>query len=339
MLGLSLIVMNPIQAWALILVIPFILGIISIFYFVREITHDKIISLFASLQFGTSNLILILFSYGYAKQMLGIALIPLAVLFFHRSLHENTLKNKLITGILFGVIGLTHEIAFVSLLTFFLVLIGFKMGVDRKIPFWIINRLIIITIPAVLICGSFYVEEVSAIIHAGGESISEYSVFYVINYGLNAGMLAFALVGLLAVKHHKYLVYSLFLSGLILLFGWVGYQDRFMIQMIIPLSILSGYGFKQLWIKKFNLFYFLALFSVLNLVLLLLTPSSFINQNFDYILLPISMISVVFTGWFSVVLKFVIGIPLTIALWVLIIQKLKYYIHYIRYTRWKHEPK
>ena len=336
LLNTLMVLFTPIQAYAIIIIVPYILGIITIYLLAKHLSHDERVAIFASIQYGVSILLLMLFAYGYSKQLLALALTPLAILYFHKSLHTHKHTEMLLSGIIFGIIGLTHEISFVSLLTFYLVFLGIKIGVCRRLPLLTIRNLIIIIIPAIMICGSFYVTEVGAIVHAGGEGSSEYLVFIAFNMCFLIGLISFALVGLLNIKYHKHLIYSMLLSGLLLMMGWVAYQDRFLIQLIIPLSIISGYGFTYLLnhSKDMNtIIGFILLLDVLLITLSCFQIVPVIHSGFDILILPIILISQVFIGWFAVVLKFILGIPFTIMMWVIVVN----YLYYKLYKRVKGE--
>lgn len=354
------------STWIVAAAFFFALGAITIYLLVKQLTKSAITGLAASFFITFSSVTVLLVTFGYCKQSLAISLTPLSVLFFWRGIETKRNMNFILAGIFLGVVGLTHEIAFGSLVITYLAYAGFMLGHRRRIPWEEIKACAVVLVPALLITGGFYLQEGGAIMTVGGEGNVYYGWFYgthfstpLTNYS-DPLLFALAIVGVGITLHRRrpadFFILSWILSAFILTRPWAGFVDRFEIQMVLPLAILAAMTlsylvdlgraitgkswrtaknktsriirFDALILIIFILFIVVELVTIINFSGTLSTrPPPVINPNFDPILLPISTIGIALDGLSAALLKFAVGVPLTVALWVfvskVVYQKLK----------------
>jgi len=292
---------DPISTFMINLVVSFTLSCFTVYYLARRMFQNQYIGISAIFLYGINHTILVLFSYGYIKQIYAMVFLPIFMIFFMDYEKNNKQLCGIAAGLWLGIIGLTHEIVFTYLLVFILVYLGFQIY-SRNVR-ETLKRLAVVSIPALIVCGWFYIGfELSSITVAVKEGT--YSLFYAVNYGYLAPILALSTIGLFRLRNNTILV-SMITTGLILVSGWCAYVDRFVMVSSIPLAILGAYGLKEcvdLKLTKFFL-YLCLLFS--SLALVTVEPTI---VKFNPFLPIVSVIPVI-------PLKFLVGIPATVVVY------------------------
>jgi hypothetical protein len=195
---------------------------------------------------------------------LALVFLPLAVYFYYRSFKDNHLKIAIIGGILFLLVMATHQAATLCLILVIISITLMELIVYRNlkalgnfISFFIIPLVLGIVgiiglqVIAPQIVGSLWQQGITAIIGMS-TSLPTNRPLGIYSYLGNLGImvLVFAIIGgLFAVKRHQrkdYVIMSWIISMIFLSnaywFGVNVISYRVLIYLLIPLSILGGYG-------------------------------------------------------------------------------------------------
>ncbi|MFQ6130256.1 MAG: glycosyltransferase family 39 protein [Candidatus Hadarchaeaceae archaeon] len=201
------------------------------------------------------------------KNAFGVALAPLSVFFLWRGLEGGKKLDLLAAGIVLGVIGLTHELVFGTLVIAYLSYLAFLLAYRRRIPWRELKAIAMLAIPALIICGAFYIgrlgkiggmagERPAAILMAQGElqqlpggriggppSIYRFYDEYIgqlllVLAALGAGVAAYRR------KPSDFFLLAWGMSAFIMAQPWVirGYQWRFALMLATPMVLLAAIG-------------------------------------------------------------------------------------------------
>jgi hypothetical protein len=321
------------------------LGVFTMYSLTKRLMGDDITPLIVVLFSVYSSAAFLLVYMGYFRHSFALTLTPLAVMFFWRALQSPHWTKYVTAGLFLGIVGLTHQIAFGSLVIAYLSYVGFLAVKQGKIPKSEVKVCIIVVTIAVCVAGAIYARDVGGVMNAGGEMGDEYSSFYRIQFFtaftsyFEPILLSFGLVGAIvaAIRQRPYEIFILawLLSSFVLTMSWTGYTDRFEIQMVIPLALMAGNAmmFMREFISKHKApdrivaraimfgFVMIVLFNIINHFTVfdyIAEPLPTVSHHFALEVLPISLIAHVFSGYSAAVLKLVVGVPLTVAMWVLI---------------------
>lgn len=191
------------------------------------------------------------------KNAFGVALAPLPVLFLWRGLEGGRKLNFIIAGIALGVVGLTHELVFGTLVIAYVCYLAFLLAYRRRIPWRELKAAIIIAIPAALICGYFYLGSLETIegMGGGGQAVTfrlggagpEGPLPRLYNDYIGQLLLVLAAIGAgVAVYRRKpahFFLLAWGMSALIMAQSWVAYdQWRFVIPLATPMVLLAAVG-------------------------------------------------------------------------------------------------
>jgi hypothetical protein len=185
------------------------------------------------------------------KNAFGVTLAPLAVLFLWRGLENGRKLDFIVAGIVLGVVGLTHELAFGALVIAYISYLAFLFAYRRRIPWRELKAAVIIAIPAALICGAFYIGKLGAIENMVGEGrpgLPPGDIYRFYDEYIGQLLLVFAALGA-GVAAYRRKATDLFLlawgmSALIMAQPWVvrGYQWRFTLMLATPMVLLAAVG-------------------------------------------------------------------------------------------------
>lgn len=207
------------------------------------------------------------------KNALGVTLTPLAVLFLWRGLESGRKLDFIVAGIALGVVGLTHELAFGTLVIAYISYLAVLLAYRRRIPWRELKAIVIIAIPAALICGAFYIGKLGAIEGMAGEKHpgpppdegqeailmiqgeqqppedrQPRDIYRLYDEYIGQLLLIFAALGA-GVAAYRRRATDLFLlawgmSALIMAQPWVvhGYQWRFVLMLATPMVLLAAVG-------------------------------------------------------------------------------------------------
>jgi hypothetical protein len=201
------------------------------------------------------------------KNAFGVALAPISVFFFWRGLESGKKLDLLAAGIVLGVVGLTHELVFGTLVIAYLSYLAFLLAYRRRIPWRELKVMVMIAIPAAIICGAFYLDRLggvegmvsegpAAILMAQGElqqppegpmggppSVYRFYAEYIgplllVLAALGAGVAAYRR------KPTDFFLLAWGMSALIMAQPWVnlGYQWRFALMLATPMVLLAAIG-------------------------------------------------------------------------------------------------
>ena len=200
---------------------------------------------------------------------LALIFLPLAVYLFYASIKEKNIRYAFISGILMVLIAATHQAALLCLI---LVITGFTIvelviyknkGVLKNYGAFLLSLLVLIAIAVVAVLilkptlfQSIFSQGITAVL-GFGTSLNYNQPLSVIKYLRNFGLLltVFSLLGaIIAVKmRRKKDVYILtWIIIMILLskayyFGINVLSARVLIYIVMPLSILGGFGVSQVY--------------------------------------------------------------------------------------------
>ena len=90
------------------------------------------------------------------KNAFGVALAPLAVLFLWRGLEGKRKSDLLLAGVFLGVVGLTHQLVFGTLVIAYISYLAFLLAYHRRIPWVELKAMVIVAIFTALMCGWLY---------------------------------------------------------------------------------------------------------------------------------------------------------------------------------------
>ncbi len=347
---------GPFAVWAFVSSACFALASVTVYTLSRRATGSEVIAVSSAFLTVFSSLLFILAGFGYCKQLLGITLTPIVILGFWHGLNEKRQRVLVLSGVLAGVVGLTHEIAFASIIIALLGYVGFVSANEKRIREDLLKATALVAIPALVLAGPFYASKTTTIMDACGEGTQEYTLFYgthfntpVSNYS-EPVLFSLATIGVVVLLSRRspfdlFLV-SWLLSAVIIAQPWAGFSDRFEIQMVLPLALISGMVIGQLsyllrMARRFagtivsNFFTiqvigYVGAFLILFLVFQSVTITNFsggssrpepvIDNSFNFLLWPISLAGLCLDGLTSALVKVVVGIPATIAFWVLTVK-------------------
>jgi hypothetical protein len=103
------------------------------------------------------------------KNALGVALAPLVVFFFWRGMEDGRKLDLILGGLIFGAVGLTHELVFGILIIVFLSHLAFLFAYRRRIPWKELKAVVVVAVPVGLVCGIFYAGSFGTISTMAGE--------------------------------------------------------------------------------------------------------------------------------------------------------------------------
>ncbi len=202
---------------------------------------------------------------------LALIFLPLSVYFYYASIKEKTIKYAFISGILMILIAATHQAAFlclilvISTLTLIELVIYRNAGVLKNYGAFLLSLMVLIVIALVALL-IFKPDLMQSIFNQGITLALGYSTS--INYTKPLSMLkylqyfgllvtVFALIGAIvaAKMRHKKDVYIFTWIIVLLLLSkayWFGINvlsPRVLIYILIPLSILGGFGVSQAYYR------------------------------------------------------------------------------------------
>ncbi len=225
---------------------------ITTFLMMRRLTKNSWIALMAAFlsAFLPANLRLM---GELQKNAFGVTLMPLSVLFFWRSLESESKLDMIVTGILLGVVGLTHQLAFGTLAIAYVTYLGVLMAYRKRIPWKEIRIVAIIGVVAALICGWYYYGAISGAESLAGESgpapaQEGPAIYRFYDEYMGRMLLFFSLVGLgvgiLRRRKSDLFLIAWWLSALAMAQPWVSseYQWRFAIMLGMPTALLAAVG-------------------------------------------------------------------------------------------------
>lgn len=199
------------------------------------------------------------------KNAFGVALAPLPVLFLWRGLESKRKLDFVVAGIALGVVGLTHELAFGTLVIAYICYLAFLLAYRRRIPWRELKAAIIIAIPVALICGYFYIGKLGTIGGMAGEGQAatlvaqgelqqppggqgpEGVLHVLYNDYIGQLLLVLAAIGAgIAAYRRKpadFFLLAWGMSALIMAQTWVAYDNwRFVIMLATPMVLLAAVG-------------------------------------------------------------------------------------------------
>ncbi len=207
-------------------------------------------------------------------ETLALIFLPLAVYFYYASIKENAIKFAIISGILMIIIAATHQAALLCLiliiitLTLIELLIYRNKGVLKNFGAFFLSTIILIVLGVVVLL-IFKPTLLQSIVNQGitaalgyNTSINYTQALGVLKYLRNFGLLltVFSLLGaILAVLIRRKIDVYLF-AWIIVIFilsksYWFGINvisARLLIYIVIPLSILGGFGVSQVYYRLKN---------------------------------------------------------------------------------------
>jgi hypothetical protein len=107
------------------------------------------------------------------KNALGVSLTPLAVLFFWRGVEGRKKLDLLLAGVVLGLVGLTHELAFGTLIIAYVSYLSLLLAYRRRIPWREIKCMVVVAVFTAIICGHFYAVRLGTIGSMAGEEEME----------------------------------------------------------------------------------------------------------------------------------------------------------------------
>ena len=209
---------------------------------------------------------------------LALIFLPIAVYLYYASIKEKTVKYAFISGILLVLIAATHQAALLCLIliitTFTVVeLVVYKnKGVLKNYGAFLLSLFVILII-ALLAIIIFKPALILNLINQGitatlgfGTSLNYYQPLSLLKYLRNFGLLliVFSVIGaIIAVKMRRkkdvYIFAWIIIMFLLSEAYWIGINvisARVLIYIVIPLSILGGFGVSQIYyrLKDYNRF-------------------------------------------------------------------------------------
>lgn len=156
----------------------FSFGAVTLYILTKRLTKSRAAAIAAAFFLVFSNASIILVSMAHWKQSFAISIIPISVLFFWRGVETKRITNFILSGLFLGLVGLTHEIAFGSLVIMYLSYPVFLFGYRKQIPWREIKGCLIIFMLAAPLAGGFYLSKISMIANVGGGGTSSYPPFF-----------------------------------------------------------------------------------------------------------------------------------------------------------------
>jgi hypothetical protein len=187
------------------------------------------------------------------KNAFGVTLAPFFILFLWRGLEGERKLDFIIAGIALGVVGLTHELVFGTLVIAYLCYLAFLSAYHRRIPWRELKAAIIIMIPAAIICGHFYIGKLGAIGGMTGERLGpnhlmDLTIYRFYDEYLGQLLLVFAVFGAGVAVYRRepqdFFLLAWGMSALIMAQPWVvhDYQWRFALMLATPMALLAAVG-------------------------------------------------------------------------------------------------
>lgn len=197
------------------------------------------------------------------KNALGVSLAPLAVLFLWRGFDGNKKLDLILAGVLLGVVGLTHELVFGTLVIAYISYLAFLLAHRRRIPWRELKAMVIVAVVAALLCGWFYYPRLSGIsgMTAGQQGTSfmaqggyqppsqpQESMYRFYDEYVGRPLLALAVLGggvaVYRRRAQDFFLLAWGLSALIMAQPWVvqDYQWRFALMLATPVVPLAAVG-------------------------------------------------------------------------------------------------
>lgn len=102
------------------------------------------------------------------KNSFAVSLAPLSVFFLWRGLQNGKKLDLILSGIMLGIVGLTHQLVFGTLVIAYISYLALLLAYRKRIPWRELKVMIIVAITTALICGYYYIGEVSSITSMGG---------------------------------------------------------------------------------------------------------------------------------------------------------------------------
>ncbi len=250
---------NIATALASALVVP------TTFFMMRKLTKNTVISLAAAFFAAFVPASFRIFGE-LQKNAFGVSLVPLAVLLFWKGTESRRKLDLALAGIILGVVGLTHELAFGTLVIAYISYLSFLLAHSRRIPWQEIKCVAVVAIFAAMICGYFYTAKLSTIGDlagsrssfslqgenqppAQGQQPSKENQVYS-NYAEYIGqpMLVLAIVGAGVSLHRRkksdFFLLAWLISSFVMAQPWViqGYQWRFVLMLATPVALFAAIG-------------------------------------------------------------------------------------------------
>jgi hypothetical protein len=234
--------------------------VLTIFLMVRKLTKNVRTALLAAFFSAFVSASIQTFAE-FQKNMFGVTLTPLSVFFFWRGLENGKKLNLIVAGVLLGVIGLTHQLAFGTLAIAYVSYLAFLLAYRRRIPWPEIKAMLILAIPAAAICGYFYYTRLGGLGGMGGGSTTivlqqpspplapqELSVYMNYDTFIGKPLLMLAAFGA-GVAIYRRRASDLFLlawgmSAFMMAQPWVAqdYQWRFVLMLAPPTALFAALG-------------------------------------------------------------------------------------------------
>jgi hypothetical protein len=220
---------------------------------------------------------------------LALIFFPLAIYLYYRSILEKTIKYAYVTGILLVLIGLIHQAAFLCLIIVISSFTLVELVVYRNLNILKNFGSFLLTLLVIMVIGFtgifiYKPELLQNIFNQGitaalgyGTSLNYTQPLGVLKYIQNFGLLVtgFAVIGAIVsakLKRKKDVYIFTWIIALLLLSNvyWLGINvlaPRLLIYIVIPLSILGGFGVSQIYYKlkdhqRFSSYRFRSLFLI-----------------------------------------------------------------------------
>jgi hypothetical protein len=187
------------------------------------------------------------------KNAFGVALAPLPVLFLWRGLEGGRKLDFVVAGIALGIVGLTHELAFGTLVIAYICYLALLLAHRRRIPWRELKAAIIIAIPAAIICGYFYIGKFGTIEGMAGEGKASLggstTVYNRYDEYIGQLLLVFAAIGGGVAAYRRkpadFFLLAWGMSAVIMAQPWLAYDHdnwRFALMLATPMVLLAAVG-------------------------------------------------------------------------------------------------
>ncbi len=258
-LGVSLLTsFNITTAVASAIVVP------TTFFMMRKLTKHTVVSLAAAFFAAFVPASFRIFGE-LQKNAFGVSLVPLAVLFFWKGTESRKKLDLAVAGIILGVVGLTHELAFGTLVIAYISYLSFLLAHGRRIPWQEIKCIAVVAIFAAMVCGYFYTAKISTIGDLAGSQSSfslqgenqqapqdqlqkDNQVYQYYAEYIGQPMLVLAIIGAGVGLHRRrksdFFLLAWLISAFVMAQPWViqGYQWRFVLMLATPVALFAAIG-------------------------------------------------------------------------------------------------
>lgn len=227
-------------------------GLVSLtsYIMMKRLTGDQKTALLAAFfsAFLTGNLRLM---GELQKNALGVTLAPLSIFFYWRALKTGKWVDGVLSGISLGVVGLTHQLVFGTLVIGYISYLALLLAYWRRIPWREIRVTLLTGVLAALLCGWLYYGSFGG---AGGLSEDssappgESNIYFYYSEFTGRLLLFFALVGIgvgvFRRRKSDLFLIAWWLSAFIMAQPWVSadYEWRFAIMLGVPTAFLASVG-------------------------------------------------------------------------------------------------